>query len=95
MAKRFEVLSLNDAAKAGIDPLILGMKNANDFEFGWCIVEHLPDGTLILIGCDGGEPEDQLLVRDWSWVAPALNAAFDAGKDARDEVAREALKGSA
>lgn len=30
-------------------------------------------------GWDGGEPEDQLLVRDWQWVPGALQAAYDAG----------------
>jgi hypothetical protein len=40
-------------------------------DFGWAIIDSV---TGEFIGCDGGEPEDQLLVRDWSWVAPAMNA---------------------
>ena len=32
------------------------------------------------IGWDGGEPEDQTLWRDWSWVAPALQAAYELGR---------------
>lgn len=35
--------------------------------------------TGAVIGIDGGEPEDQTLARDWRWVAPALNAAYQAG----------------
>jgi hypothetical protein len=31
------------------------------------------------VGHDGGEPEDQLLVRDWHWVVDALNAVADEG----------------
>jgi hypothetical protein len=33
----------------------------------------------VVVGTDGGEPEDQTLARDWDWVAPALNAALAAG----------------
>lgn len=32
------------------------------------------------IGTDGGEAEDQTLGRDWSWVASALQAAYDLGR---------------
>lgn len=32
-----------------------------------------------IIGTDGGEPEDQTLGRNWSWVAPALQAAYRLG----------------
>ena len=35
------------------------------------------------IGEDGGEPEDQLLVRDWQWVVEALNAVDAEGPDER------------
>lgn len=28
---------------------------------------------VTIIGWDGGEPEDQTLYRDWSWVLTALN----------------------
>lgn len=37
----------------------------------WIVVDR---STGEEIGRDGGEPEDQLLVRDWQWVAEALNA---------------------
>ena len=37
----------------------------------------------VLIGMDGGEPEDQILYRDWKWVVPALNRAYIEGKKAR------------
>jgi hypothetical protein len=32
------------------------------------------------IGTDGGEPEDNSFARDWSWVAPALQAAYELGR---------------
>lgn len=39
-------------------------------EDGWRIVDR---ATGADVGYDGGEPEDQILVRDWAWVADALN----------------------
>lgn len=30
--------------------------------------------VLRILGCDGGEPEDQTLLRDWKWVVVELNA---------------------
>lgn len=38
------------------------------------------DVPVEILGEDGGEPEDQLFRRDWSWVAPALQDAYDRGK---------------
>ena len=36
----------------------------------WVLMKTKEDGTPIeILGCDGGEPEDQFLVRDWKWVA--------------------------
>lgn len=32
------------------------------------------------LAVDGGEPEDNSFVRDGSWIAPALNAAYELGK---------------
>ncbi len=37
------------------------------------------DTPIEYVGCDGGEPEDQTLSRDWAWVVGALN------KEARRE----------
>lgn len=51
------------------------------YEVHWKIV----DLQGIEIGRDGGEPEDQLLIRDWGWVCPALNAAYAAGLKAGAE----------
>lgn len=44
------------------------------------LIEYDDDKPVRVIGTDGGEPEDQTLGRDWSWVAPALNAAYEAGR---------------
>lgn len=33
----------------------------------------------VVIGSDGGEPEDQSLVRDWSWVRDALEESYRQG----------------
>lgn len=47
---------------------------------------HLIDTeTGRVVGSDGGEPEDQLLVRDWSWVVEELNALASALTVVRSE----------
>lgn len=38
---------------------------------GWALIDTT---TGTVVGRDGGEPEDQLLVRDWSWVQDLANA---------------------
>lgn len=45
----------------------------NDGE-DWTVIDR---STGKVIGSDGGQPEDQLLVRNWSWVVDALNALSD------------------
>lgn len=52
----------------------------------WAVVDDRGE----LIGADGGEPEDQLLVRDWSWVVEALNAAYARGRRDCAELVNEA-----
>lgn len=46
------------------------------------------------VGRDGGEPEDQSLVRDWAWVPERLNAAESELERRRGQVRAltEALK---
>jgi hypothetical protein len=45
-------------------------------------VFRVEDGVAVSeLGSDGGEPEDNSLSRDWSWVAPALQAAYDLGRE--------------
>jgi hypothetical protein len=49
------------------------------------VVERIPDGKGSfkerVLGMDGGEPEDQTLYRNWSWVVEALNKAYEDGVD--------------
>lgn len=52
----------------------------DDGEFGYVLKDRQ---TGEIIGYDGGEPEDQLLVRDWQWVAVALNKLADENKALR------------
>lgn len=67
---RFEVISYSYAVEHRLLPLEPG---ANDY--GWVLIEHVPGNMgSAVIGMDGGEPEDQLLIRDWKWVPEALNA---------------------
>jgi hypothetical protein len=52
----------------------------------WALVDTRTGRTL---GHDGGEPEDQLLVRDWHWVREEMNAMAEA-QDALVEALRKA-----
>lgn len=50
----------------------------DDSDYTQCVVDTRTTPWTVL-GRDGGEPEDQTLGRDWSWVVPALNAAARTG----------------
>ncbi len=70
--KRFFLVSVEDATIAGLE-----------FDASWnafSLVLEYADGNIRVVGCDGGEPEDQTLCRDWSWVVEELNAAYEEGR---------------
>ena len=50
----------------------------------------LDDGESAFITSDGGEPEDQTLTRNWSWVSEALNSAYEQGRQDGHEESRHA-----
>lgn len=60
---KYRVVGYEEAVALGISSDILSS------DYCWAIV----DDQNQLIGCDGGQPEDQCLVRDWKWVCEALN----------------------
>lgn len=45
------------------------------------------DGTEDDLGWDGGEPEDNLFYRSWSWVPKELNALADQLRELKKECA--------
>lgn len=51
------------------DRFIVKEWNEGD-NWGWTVVDT---ATGEDVGSDGGEPEDQLLIRNWKWVPIALN----------------------
>ena len=50
-----------------------------DYKYTNFLFRQLDGRPVEYIGCDGGEPEDQTLRRDWSWVVTALNKAHRDG----------------
>lgn len=57
------------------------LRDAKSYGGGWhCIGRSSRDGLYRIIGSDGGEPEDQTLVRGWAWVTGALHDAYNAGR---------------
>lgn len=55
-------------------------KDAN-FEDGYRACVAVQSNGKVRYHWDCGEPEDNLYLRDWSWVAPALANAYEAGFD--------------
>jgi hypothetical protein len=85
MEVKYEAISFEEAAKRGY-PHPWGddwgdESDYDDYDYRhgiWLIV----DGEAMkCLGTDGGEPEDQTMNRDWSWIAPALNEAYNMGYD--------------
>lgn len=82
--KRFVVVSRSDER----------VPECEQSDFGWAVYDTKRNEV---VGCDGGEPEDQLLVRDWGWVAVALNAvaeendaiAFAARREERARIVKQ------
>lgn len=71
--ERFRVINNTTAEK------LLGKNyyNHHQQDYSSVIIEYTDDGSVDYIGEDGGEPEDQTLGRDWSWVVPTLNYAHN------------------
>ena len=72
---RYRVVDFDEAVKLGIAK----EDERSVWEFNHFVVATI-DGKVEEIGCDGGEPEDQILTRDWQWVVRELNRAYEAGK---------------
>lgn len=54
-------------------------------EWNWALLDTAEqiDGFPKIIHIDGGEPEDNNLVRDWAWICPLLNKLVEA-KDGKE-----------
>jgi hypothetical protein len=73
---KYSIMSLKET----VDDGCVDAEDYYDPEFTMGVFELDDDGHPIkLLGTDGGEPEDQTLYRDWSWIATALNKAFQNG----------------
>lgn len=48
-------------------------------DYCWVLYRCEDSVPVEYIAQDGGEPEDQLLVRDWGWVPVALQKAYELG----------------
>lgn len=51
----------------------------HDSSYRGCLVIRWPEDSPE-VRWDGGEPEDQTLGRDWSWVRRAILRAYEAGR---------------
>lgn len=72
---RFQILNLRDALEQGYTNEWWGPHDLDWVdEYQSCVVDTQKN---TIVGVDGGEPEDQTLGRDWSWVADALNEVHE------------------
>lgn len=72
MTDRFQLMDFNEVVK-----LELEVEGSRYWEEHTMFVVDICGPRII--GSDGGEPEDQRLYRDWAWVVPALNKAYQEG----------------
>lgn len=66
---------------------LAGQLAIDEYEYSWgggdhkyrnYVVRLNNDGTFQrFVATEGGEPEDQILCRDWAWVVPELNKALN------------------
>ena len=78
---KYKVLSFEEAMRLGFDGEFVGYYN---YEYRSGVFRMEDDKPVEMLGHDGGEPEDQTLWRDWSWVATALIAAYKRGRAERE-----------
>jgi hypothetical protein len=67
-SRRFCILTESDAFAAGLIPEPSNWSSVSSY-----VVENIDGRPARVIGSDGGSPEDQVLLRDFAWVADALN----------------------
>ena len=72
----YKIISLNEAKARGLDYWEdWDEYDDDDYNYGvWFFDEF---GGNRFVNQDGGEPEDQTLNRDWSWVVRELNNALE------------------
>jgi len=66
---RFRILTVDDAKEAGVE----GAEEYDGYDLVSLLIEFADDKPVRIVGSDGGSPEDQSLLRDWSWVAAEMN----------------------
>ncbi len=78
MTRTYEVINMRAAAADGL-PGTYPEDYGQDLDLRWGVWVCEDGKPVELLGQDGGEPEDQMLVRSWRWVVPALEKAYRDG----------------
>lgn len=79
MSTTYEIIAADDPSLPGL-PGAAGLPPPTWSNTVAAVVRCEEGAPVEVIGTDGGEPEDQLLWRDWAWVAPALAQARREGR---------------
>lgn len=76
--ERFQMFGIEEAAqKFNLEEL----KGWYDGDCKDCILDFKDPNHPVVVGTDGGEPEDKILCRDYSWVCGALNSVANESND--------------
>lgn len=95
---KFVVLDMDEARKRAPDLMAAeGLGTPTQWMSDpWGLFEEDDNGVVVrLVATDGGDPEDQLLVRNWDWVPREMNklaSEITSLREARRR-AEEALRG--
>src|SRR3990167_3321539 len=84
LSPRFVVESFDEAKKCGW--LSVDQPSGRNEDYCTCGIFDTSVDPPMLVGSDGGEPEDQTLDRDWDWVVEELNKVNDGWKNAMDDL---------
>lgn len=81
---RFIVVSAEDARKQELPGWDCLHQNGSGWH--WCLYETDGEKPIRLVGEDGGEPEDQFLVRDLKWVPVEMNKLAEKIKSLEERI---------
>lgn len=83
MKRSYKIVGIDDLPESLLKEYGMEDPNRRCWNTVCALVEYVDGVPKTVWGWDGGEPEDQILYRDWSWVETAMNAAYKTGhKDA-------------
>lgn len=80
MEVTYRVIPMEEAIREQYEDVIRWVGEDTYVEEWESGIWYCEDGRPVkMLAMDGGEPEDNMFIRDGAWIAPALQAAYDSG----------------